>query len=187
MLLSLHILLDTLAPAEDAPTVRTLLGAITGEPLLCLLVAAALTWAAHSSVTVVLLVMSLAYSHFITPVAALALVLGANLGSAINPLIEGSHGGIPPAAACRSAIFSTAWSAAASCFRFCNRSARNSPGIEPNPVAHGRRFPHGLQRSDGARFHPAAGRRGIVAEALVAGPAYNPAICQRRSIWTKPP
>jgi phosphate:Na+ symporter len=56
MLLSLHILLDTLAPAEDAPAVRALLSAITGEPLLCLMVAAALTWAAHSSVTVVLLV-----------------------------------------------------------------------------------------------------------------------------------
>jgi phosphate:Na+ symporter len=37
---------------------------------------------------VVLLVMSLAYSHFVTPVAALALVLDANLGSAINPLLE---------------------------------------------------------------------------------------------------
>jgi phosphate:Na+ symporter len=32
--------------------------------------------------------MSLALSHFVTPEAALALVLGANLGSAINPLIE---------------------------------------------------------------------------------------------------
>jgi phosphate:Na+ symporter len=32
--------------------------------------------------------MSLAYSHFITPVAALALVLGANLGAAVNPIIE---------------------------------------------------------------------------------------------------
>src|SRR5882757_1838348 len=95
MLLSLHILLDTLAPAEQAPVVRALLAAITGEPLLCVLLAAALTWAAHSSVAVVLLVMSLAYSGFITPVAALALVLGANLGSAINPLIEGSHAGNP--------------------------------------------------------------------------------------------
>jgi phosphate:Na+ symporter len=95
MVLSLHILLDTLAPAENAPAVRTLLGAMTGEPLLCLLMAAALTWAAHSSVTVVLLVMSLAYSHFITPVAALALILGANLGSAINPLVEGSRGDNP--------------------------------------------------------------------------------------------
>jgi len=90
MLLSLHILLDTLAPAEDAPIVRSILVAITGEPLLCVLIAAALTWAAHSSVTVVLLVMSLAWSHFVTPTAALALVLGANLGSALNPLLEGS-------------------------------------------------------------------------------------------------
>jgi phosphate:Na+ symporter len=95
MVLSLHILLDTLAPAESAPAVRTLLGAITSEPLLCLLIAAALTWIAHSSVTVVLLVMSLAYTGFITPVAALALILGANLGSAINPLVEGSQGDNP--------------------------------------------------------------------------------------------
>jgi phosphate:Na+ symporter len=95
MLLSLHILLDTLAPAEDAPTVRALLAAITGEPILCVLIAAALTWAAHSSVTVVLLVMSLAYSNFLTPVAALALVVGANLGSAINPLVEGGEPGNP--------------------------------------------------------------------------------------------
>ncbi|HUI60702.1 MAG TPA: Na/Pi cotransporter family protein [Steroidobacteraceae bacterium] len=95
MVLSLHILLDTLAPAENAPAVRTLLSAITNEPLLCLLMAAALTWAAHSSVTVVLLVMSLAYSSFITPVAAVSLILGANLGSAINPLVEGSQSDNP--------------------------------------------------------------------------------------------
>src|ERR1700683_3781533 len=95
MVLSLHILLDTLAPAENAPDVRTLLSAATTEPLMCLLMAAALTWAAHSSVTLVLLVMSLAYSHFITPAAALALILGANLGSAINPLVEGSRSDNP--------------------------------------------------------------------------------------------
>jgi phosphate:Na+ symporter len=95
MVLALHILLDTLAPAENAPAVRTLLEAITDEPLLCLLVAAALTWVAHSSVTVVLLVMSLSFSNFITPVAALALILGANLGSAINPLVEGSRSDNP--------------------------------------------------------------------------------------------
>ncbi len=94
-LLALHILLDTLAPAEQAPAVRTLLAAITGDPVLCIVIAAALTWAAHSSVAVVLLVMSLAYSQFVTPAAALALVLGANLGSAINPLIEAGVAGDP--------------------------------------------------------------------------------------------
>jgi phosphate:Na+ symporter len=95
MLLSLHILLDTLAPAENAPAVRLLLSFATTEPLLCLLLAAAITWVAHSSVTVVVLVMSLAASGFITPAASLALVLGANVGSAINPLIEGSRGDNP--------------------------------------------------------------------------------------------
>ena len=89
VLLSLHILLDTLAPAENAPNVRALLAASTGVPMLNIIFGALLAWAAHSSVAVVLLVMSLSYSHFITPVVALALVLGANLGSAINPLVEG--------------------------------------------------------------------------------------------------
>ncbi|MGN6572231.1 MAG: Na/Pi cotransporter family protein [Pseudolabrys sp.] len=89
MLLSLHILLDTLAPAENAPNVRTLLTAATAMPALNILFGAALAWAAHSSVAVVLLVSSLAYSNFITPPVAIALVLGANLGSAINPLLEG--------------------------------------------------------------------------------------------------
>ena len=95
MVLALHILLDTLAPAENAPAVRTVLGAITAEPMLCLAVAAALTWVAHSSVTVVLLVMSLAYAQFIGPEATVALILGANLGSAINPLVEGSRSDDP--------------------------------------------------------------------------------------------
>jgi phosphate:Na+ symporter len=95
MLLALHVLLDTLAPAESAPSVRALLTLITGDPILCVLIAAALTWAAHSSVATVLLIMSLAFSYFVTPVAALALVLGANLGSAINPVLEGGRRGDP--------------------------------------------------------------------------------------------
>src|SRR6204780_4665745 len=94
-LLALHILVDSLAPAEQAPAVRALLSSITGDPVMCILIAAALTWAAHSSVAVVLLVMSLSYSQFVTPEAAMALVLGANLGSAINPLIESGSRGDP--------------------------------------------------------------------------------------------
>ncbi len=95
MLLALHILLDTLSPAESAPSVHALLEAITGQPVLCVVLAAVLTWAAHSSAAVVLLVMPLASSHFITPVAALALVLGANLGSAVNPILEGGSSNNP--------------------------------------------------------------------------------------------
>jgi phosphate:Na+ symporter len=89
MLLSLHFLLDTLAPAESASNVRVLLTAITGMPFLNVIFGAILAWAAHSSAAVVLLVISLTYSNFVTPVVAFALVLGANLGSAVNPMLEG--------------------------------------------------------------------------------------------------
>src|SRR3954449_3808704 len=91
MLLALHILLDSLAPAENAPGVLVVMNALTGDPVLCIVFGAAVTWVVHSSVASVLLVMSLAYAHFISPEAALALVLGANLGSAINPLFEGAR------------------------------------------------------------------------------------------------
>src|ERR1700675_2742925 len=90
MLLALHILLDTLAPAENAPGVRVFMSAITGDPVLCIIFGAVVTWVVHSSVASVLLVMSLAYAHFISAPAALALVLGANLGSAINPIFDGA-------------------------------------------------------------------------------------------------
>jgi phosphate:Na+ symporter len=91
MLLALHILLDTLAPAENAPGVRVFVEAITGDLGLCIAFGALVTWIVHSSVASVLLVMSLAYAHFISPYAALSLVLGANLGSAINPIFEGAR------------------------------------------------------------------------------------------------
>src|SRR6476660_8572392 len=47
MLLSLHILLDTLAPAENAPGVRVVMSSITGDPILCIVVAVLITWAVH--------------------------------------------------------------------------------------------------------------------------------------------
>lgn len=90
MLLSLHSLLDTLALAEHAPVVQGLLAALTGEPVFALLIGAVLAWVAHSSVGIIMLTMSLAYSSLITGAAALAIVLGANLGSALNPLTEGT-------------------------------------------------------------------------------------------------
>src|SRR5580704_13931231 len=133
MVLSLHILLDTLAPAENAPAVRALLGAMTDDPLLCHLMAAALTWAAHSSVTVVLLVMSLAYSNFITPVAALALILGANLGSAINPLVEGSRGDNPASRRLPLGNLLNRLVGCALVFPFLHPIAEALARIEPNP------------------------------------------------------
>jgi phosphate:Na+ symporter len=97
MLIALQHLLAMITPYEDAPSLRMLLGAITTDPLIDILLAAGLTWAAHSSVAVVLLIMAFAAQEVIPPHAAFALVLGANLGTAINPLIESGVSGDPAA------------------------------------------------------------------------------------------
>lgn len=97
MLMALHQLVGAITPFEDTTSLRMVLGAIATQPVLDVLVAAALTWAAHSSVAVVLLVMSLASKGAVPPDAAFALVLGANLGTAINPVLEGVAGDDPVA------------------------------------------------------------------------------------------
>ncbi|HZK89813.1 MAG TPA: Na/Pi cotransporter family protein [Stellaceae bacterium] len=97
MLLALQQLLTLVTPYEDVPSLRLLLGAIATQPLIDVILAAALTWAAHSSVATVLLVVSFAAKGVVPPEAAFALVLGANLGTALNPLIEGAAGGDPVA------------------------------------------------------------------------------------------
>jgi phosphate:Na+ symporter len=95
MMLALQHLLAMITPYEDVPSLRMLLGAITTEPLIDVLLAAGLTWAAHSSVAVVLLIMTFAVQGIVPPHAAFALVLGANLGTAINPLLESGVTGDP--------------------------------------------------------------------------------------------
>ena len=97
MLMALHNFIALLKPYEDVPSLRLLLGAIATQPLLDVIVAAGVTWAAHSSVAVVLVIMSFAAQGTVPPEAAFALVLGANLGTAINPLLEGATGTDPAA------------------------------------------------------------------------------------------
>ena len=95
MLFALQQLVGLLTPYEDVPSLRLLMGAIATQPVIAVIVAAALTWAAHSSVATVLLTVSLAAQGVVPPHAAFALVLGANLGSALNPLLEGATAGDP--------------------------------------------------------------------------------------------
>lgn len=96
MILALHQMLAVLEPLEQSPQVIELLGLIAGLPLLAIALGALAAWATHSSVAVVLLVMSLAASRVIPLEPALMLVVGANLGTALNPLLEAT--GDDPAA-----------------------------------------------------------------------------------------
>ncbi|WP_233869168.1 Na/Pi cotransporter family protein [Paraburkholderia adhaesiva] len=88
MLIALHELLDLMTDYEDAPSLRVLLGVASTVPLVDVLLAASLSWAADSSVAAVLLVASLCSRNVVPPSTAFALVLGANLGAAIKPVLE---------------------------------------------------------------------------------------------------
>jgi phosphate:Na+ symporter len=90
MLMALAGLVHTLGPLENAPLLRPVMGSLSGDPVLAVLVAAILTWACHSSIAIVLLVGSFEASHVVGPTGALALVLGANLGGALPALLDAS-------------------------------------------------------------------------------------------------
>ncbi|HWG04997.1 MAG TPA: Na/Pi symporter [Beijerinckiaceae bacterium] len=60
MLLALSDLLTLVTPYEDVPSLRLLMGTIATDPVVDIIIAAALTWAAHSSVATVILIMSFA-------------------------------------------------------------------------------------------------------------------------------
>jgi phosphate:Na+ symporter len=87
MLLALRLVLAASAPLRDALAAHELLGGLAGDTVLAIIVAALLTWLAHSSLAVVLLIMSLAANGVVPPAAACMLVLGANLGGAIPAAI----------------------------------------------------------------------------------------------------
>ncbi|MDQ8031281.1 MAG: Na/Pi cotransporter family protein [Bordetella sp.] len=97
LLMALHLLVELFAPFESAPMLAMILGALDSQPVAAVLIAAAFTWAAHSSVAVVVLIMSLVSHGIVQPHMAFALVLGANLGTAVNPMLEGVTGDDPAA------------------------------------------------------------------------------------------
>ena len=83
ILLALHLIIATIEPVEKATALRELFAMLSGDPIIDIAIAAVLTWAAYSSVAVVLLIMTLAAQQIIPGEAALAFVLGANLGNVI--------------------------------------------------------------------------------------------------------
>lgn len=95
MLFALEGLMVALKAVDGSDSFRTIIGLVANQPIIGLLLAAFLAWMAHSSVAIMLLTISLA-SHGTLPLeTALAFVLGANLGTAVNPWLESRHGDNP--------------------------------------------------------------------------------------------
>ena len=87
-LLSLQLIGTASAVLRESPQLATVIGLLEGQPLFALLLGALITWLAHSSLSTVVLVMSLAASGVVTLPLSLALVLGANVGGSLAPFID---------------------------------------------------------------------------------------------------
>jgi phosphate:Na+ symporter len=88
MLLSLRLLTAATDPLVHSPSFIAALAGLQDEYVIAVLFGALATWAVHSSLSTVLLVMSFAASGIIHPPLALALVIGANIGGALAPYID---------------------------------------------------------------------------------------------------
>src|SRR3546814_16972405 len=81
---------------RQSVVLNEVLAALSGEPVIALVVAAALTALSTSSLAVILLVISLVTHGIVDLPLGFALVLGANLGGGITPLL-GTLGAEPEA------------------------------------------------------------------------------------------
>jgi phosphate:Na+ symporter len=88
MLLSLRLLDGATEPLRDSDQLRRVLRDLDGAWAVGVAVAAALAMLAHSSVASILLILPLAAKGTFSLPFGLALILGANLGSAISPVLE---------------------------------------------------------------------------------------------------
>lgn len=87
MLLALSLIVQTSEPLRNSVILQDVFTSISAEPMIAILLAALLTWVSHSSLAIVLLVMSFAVGGVITIDLAFLLVIGANVGGVIPPII----------------------------------------------------------------------------------------------------
>ncbi|MCK3777587.1 Na/Pi cotransporter family protein [Ensifer sesbaniae] len=87
MLLSLHLLGSATEPMRDSPALAAFLGMLDSAWPVALLISAGLAFASSSSLAIVMLVLSLSSAGILTVGLTVALVLGANLGGAIPPVM----------------------------------------------------------------------------------------------------
>lgn len=87
MLFSLFWIKTSAAPLAESEILVEVFKSLQQDKIFAVLIAAILTWVMHSSLAMVLLLMTLVSSGVLPIMVGLAMVLGANLGGAVVPLV----------------------------------------------------------------------------------------------------
>lgn len=86
MILSLGMIVQASTSLRGDPTLLLVMSRLANEAVLAILIGAALTWLLHSSVAMVLLIVSLVGAGLIPLTLGVTFLLGANLGAGLIPL-----------------------------------------------------------------------------------------------------
>ncbi len=86
MIISLGMIVQASTSLRGDPTLLLVMSRLTNEAVLAILIGAALTWLLHSSVAMVLLIVSLVGAGLIPLSLGVTFLLGANLGAGLIPL-----------------------------------------------------------------------------------------------------
>ena len=87
IMLALQLIMAASAPITQSSATRVLVGALSGDPMLGILLGAVITVIAYSSMAVVLLAATFAATGVVSLPVALTIVLGANLASGVIALL----------------------------------------------------------------------------------------------------
>jgi phosphate:Na+ symporter len=87
MLLALATIKIAAVPLKTSETLPLVLAPLDNDPVLAVLVGTLLTWVFHSSLAIVLLLMSMVHTDVVPLHLGLIMVLGANIGNVIAPLM----------------------------------------------------------------------------------------------------
>lgn len=87
MVLAMQLIKSGSAPLKESEVLPLILKPLGADPFFAVLLAALFTWIAHSSLAIVLLIVSLVSGGVLPLLLGLYMVLGANIGGTIAPLV----------------------------------------------------------------------------------------------------
>ncbi len=156
MLLALRLIASASEPMGQSAVAQYVLVSLEGEPILAILVACGIAFMAHSSLATVLLIISLVSTGALPMTAAFALVLGANLGGTLPPLLA-TIGSERETRRPLVGNFLFRLIGCAVCLPFLSMVEALMPLIEPDPARQIANFHTGFNLSLAALFLPFVG------------------------------
>jgi len=95
MLTALKLLVLASGPIRDSEVAQFVFSSLSGEPVLTIIIGALITFVAHSSLATVLFILTLVATGGVPMDVALAMILGANLGGSIPPVLATMNADAP--------------------------------------------------------------------------------------------